>query len=56
MVAFITRNNIEQIFVHEHVNFPEAGVKVPAGTVEENEYLIDELFREIYEETGLEDI
>lgn len=56
VLAFVTRSDQKELLVHEHVNFPEAGVQVPAGTVEKDEDVKDALFREIYEESGLEDI
>ena len=39
--------------VFTHRDFPEAGVQVPAGTVEEGETLDAAVLREVTEETGL---
>lgn len=46
------RNGLD-LLVHEHRDLPEAGIQVPAGTVEENEPVEKALFREIEEETGI---
>lgn len=42
-----------ELLVHEHRDFPEVGIQVAAGTVEECESLENALFREIEEETGI---
>lgn len=55
VLAYITRGqdpNLE-LLVFEHKNHPEAGLQVPGGTIEEDEMLIDALYREIAEETGI---
>ncbi|WP_256703946.1 NUDIX domain-containing protein [Paenibacillus sp. FSL H8-0259] len=36
-----------------HRDYPEAGVQVPAGTVESGESVVTALFREILEESGI---
>lgn len=41
------------VLVHRHADFPEAGVQVPGGTVEEGESIIEAAYRELFEETGL---
>lgn len=53
--AYITRMNKarKELLVFEHRDFPEAGIQVPAGTVEASEILIDALLREVEEESGL---
>lgn len=43
----------EHVLVHTHVDFPEAGVQVPGGTIEEGESAIEAGRRELYEESGL---
>src|SRR5688500_12189505 len=53
VLAYITRNSNTQLLVFRHKHYPEAGLQVPAGTVEDHEELIDALFREIDEESGL---
>ena len=50
--AYITRR--EQLLVFRHVDFPEAGVQVPGGTMEEDETPDVAVMREAYEETGLD--
>jgi len=55
VLAYITKGeepNLEML-VFEHKHVPEAGLQVPGGTIEENEMLIDALYREITEETGI---
>lgn len=58
VVAYITRQveGRQQLLVFTHRDEPEAGLQVPAGTVEEGETIEAALFREIAEETGLTDI
>jgi ADP-ribose pyrophosphatase YjhB (NUDIX family) len=54
VVAYITRKrdgNME-LLVFTHRDFPEAGLQVPAGTVEEGEMPEQALWREVSEETG----
>lgn len=55
VIAYITRlsNQRRELLVHIHKDYPEAGVQVPAGTVEENETIEEALYREIKEESGL---
>jgi 8-oxo-dGTP pyrophosphatase MutT (NUDIX family) len=55
VLAYITKGqepNLE-LLVFEHKDQPEAGLQVPGGTIEEDEMLIDALYREITEETGI---
>jgi 8-oxo-dGTP diphosphatase len=54
VVANITKG--ERLLVFRHAKFPEAGIQVPAGTVEPGESLEDAVFREVSEETGLGDL
>lgn len=49
--AYITHNY--RLLVFRHIDFPEAGIQVPAGTVIENEDLTVAVLREAQEETGL---
>jgi 8-oxo-dGTP pyrophosphatase MutT (NUDIX family) len=57
VVAYITRRTDRiQLLVFEHRDFPEAGLQVPAGTVEPGEDPVAALHREIYEESGLRDL
>ncbi|HRF48623.1 MAG TPA: NUDIX domain-containing protein [Anaerolineales bacterium] len=51
VVAYITRG--PRLLVFEHAGLPEAGLQVPAGTVEPGEPLADALWREVFEESGL---
>ena len=49
--AYITHGDRLLVFTHPHA--PEAGVQVPAGTVEPGEPLEEAVLREAWEETGL---
>ncbi len=54
VVAYITRekNGTRELLVFAHPDFPEAGIQVPAGTIEDGETPEQALFRELTEETG----
>lgn len=49
--AYITRG--DRLLVFRESGFPEAGIQVPAGTVEAHESLDEAVMREASEETGL---
>ena len=51
VVAYVTRG--DELLVFTHRDFPEAGVQVPAGTLEDGEILDAAVLREVHEETGL---
>ncbi|MEK5037058.1 NUDIX hydrolase [Sporosarcina sp. FSL K6-3457] len=55
VLAYITQGEEAQrkLLVFEHKEHPDAGLQVPGGTIETNELLIDALYREIEEETGI---
>ena len=55
VIAYITRafENRTQVLVFEHQDMPEAGVQVPAGTLEPNESLEAAVLREVHEEAGI---
>ncbi len=55
VLAYITQGEDaeREILVFEHKDNPDAGLQVPGGTIEEDEFLIDALYREIEEETGI---
>jgi 8-oxo-dGTP pyrophosphatase MutT (NUDIX family) len=57
VVAYIIREKAgeRQLLVFIHRDFPEAGLQVPAGTVEDDETIEAGLKREVVEETGLRD-
>ena len=52
VVAYITHGG--KLLVFRHTQHPEAGIQVPAGTVEEGELPMHAVMREAREETGLE--
>ena len=52
--AYITQGDRLLVFRHPHA--PEAGIQVPAGTVEAGEPLADAVLREAGEETGLREL
>lgn len=56
-VIYLTRTdpatNAPQLVVFDHVDAPEAGTQVPAGTVEDGEDVAAAALREAFEETGL---
>lgn len=56
VLAYITKGEQQErkILVFEHKNNPHAGIQVPGGTIEEHELLLDALYREIEEESGLQ--
>jgi 8-oxo-dGTP diphosphatase len=54
VVAYITQG--DQLLVFRHTEFPEAGIQVPAGTIEPGESREDAVLREVREETGLEEL
>lgn len=55
VLAYITKGEEadREILVFEQKNNPDAGLQVPGGTIEDDEFLIDALYREIEEETGI---
>jgi 8-oxo-dGTP diphosphatase len=55
VLAYITKDDHDErkILVFEQKDHPEAGLQVPGGTIEEDDPLIDALYREIEEETGI---
>lgn len=52
--AYITFQHYLLVFRQPYA--PEAGIQVPAGTVEENERAEEAVLREAFEETGLTDL
>ncbi|NIM94653.1 MAG: NUDIX domain-containing protein [Anaerolineales bacterium] len=54
VIAYITYENY--LLVFSHTQHPEAGIQVPAGTVEPDESPQEAVLREAREETGLEEL
>ena len=54
VIAYITCG--DKLLVFSHTRYPEAGIQVPAGTVEEGESLEEAVLREAREETALDDL
>lgn len=52
--AYITHRR--RLLVFEHVDFPQAGVQIPAGTVEPGELPMAAAIREAREETGMTEL
>jgi 8-oxo-dGTP diphosphatase len=52
--AYITRG--DELLVFRHVDFPEAGIQVPGGTLEAGEDPARGALREAREETGLDSL
>ena len=52
--AYIT--HASRLLIFRHLDFPEAGLQVPAGTVEPGEDFAAAVLREAQEETGLDDL
>ncbi len=50
-LAYVVRG--DELLVFRHADFPEAGLQVPAGTVEEGEAPDAAVIREVSEESGL---
>lgn len=55
VLAYITRGEEPdwEILVFQQKDNPDAGIQVPGGTIESDEFIIDALYREIEEETGI---
>lgn len=55
VLAYITRGEEPnwEILVFKQKDNPKAGLQVPGGTIESHELIIDALYREIEEETGI---
>lgn len=54
VLAYITKN--KRLLVFRHTQFPEAGIQVPAGSVEPGEALDRAVLREAEEESGLKSL
>lgn len=52
--AFAYVTNGEHLLVFRHADFPEAGIQVPAGTIQPGEAPLHAVLREVREESGPE--
>ena len=57
-LAYITRQSSQgfELLVHVHKDFPEAGVQVPAGTIDADETAEQACLREAFEESGIQNL
>ena len=53
VLAYVTRG--DELLVFRHRDFPDAGLQVPAGTVQDGESPDVAVLRELREESGLTD-
>lgn len=56
-IAYVTReasDGLRELLVFDHRDYPEAGLQVPAGTVDAGETPEVAVMREVVEESGLE--
>ncbi|MBC7811407.1 MAG: NUDIX domain-containing protein [Burkholderiales bacterium] len=54
VLAYIMKG--DKLLVFRHADYPQAGIQVPAGTVEDGESPEAAVMREAHEETGLENL
>ena len=54
VLVYVTRG--DEILVFRHRDFPDAGLQVPGGTIDEGEKPDDAVMREVFEESGLADV
>lgn len=54
VLAYIIQN--KKLLVFTHRDYPDAGIQVPAGTIDPGESPEDAVFREILEESGLKNL
>ena len=54
--AFAYITNRHRLLLFRHVYSPEAGIQVPAGTIEAGESPEEAVLREAFEETGVSDL
>lgn len=57
-LAYVIRETVGgiELLVFDHAKFPEAGTQVPGGTVNPGENPQQTVLREVYEETGIQEL
>ena len=55
-VGMMVVNEVGQVFIARRIGYPEGAWQMPQGGIDEGETIKDAAFRELREETGIEDV